>query len=121
MPDGSIRVDDPSAFALDSAISTALADPPWRFTKPYREMAPQHRRVSRHHTMSIDEIASLPVSEITAPVSHLYLSYPNSLLTLGLASHGPLALLLRATLFGRSFGRMAAPMVAVSATMITQL
>jgi N6-adenosine-specific RNA methylase IME4 len=47
-------------------------------------MAPEHRRLSRYRTMTVEEIASLPVSQAAAPVAHLYLWVPNALLPWGL-------------------------------------
>jgi N6-adenosine-specific RNA methylase IME4 len=84
MPGAGTRVDDLLVFAGGQRFSTVLADPPWRFTNRTGKMAPEHRRLSRYRTMSIDEIAALPISEITAPVSHLYLWCPNALLPWGL-------------------------------------
>jgi N6-adenosine-specific RNA methylase IME4 len=47
-------------------------------------MAPEHRRLSRYDTMTLDEIKALPVPKITADVSHLYLWVPNALLPDGI-------------------------------------
>jgi N6-adenosine-specific RNA methylase IME4 len=41
-------------------------------------------RLSRYGTMTVDEIARLPVSKIVAPTAHLYLWVPNALLADGL-------------------------------------
>jgi N6-adenosine-specific RNA methylase IME4 len=71
-------------FAGDSRFGTVLADPPWRFTNRTGKVAPEHRRLSRYGTLSVDEIASLPVADIVAPVAHLYLWVPNALLPEGL-------------------------------------
>jgi N6-adenosine-specific RNA methylase IME4 len=65
-------------------FSTVLADPPWRFANRTGKMAPEHRRLSRYATMTIEEIEALPVGEIAAPTSHLYLWVPNALLPWGL-------------------------------------
>lgn len=65
-------------------FSTILADPPWRFTNRTGKVAPEHRRLSRYDTMSIDEICRLPVSDVAAEPSHLYLWVPNALLAEGL-------------------------------------
>jgi N6-adenosine-specific RNA methylase IME4 len=65
--------------------ATILADPPWRFTNRTGKMAPEHRRLSRYATMTIEEIRALPVVEIAAPTAHLYLWVPNALLPSGLA------------------------------------
>jgi N6-adenosine-specific RNA methylase IME4 len=71
-------------FAGPRRFATVLADPPWRFTNRTGKMAPEHRRLSRYGTLSLDQIAALPVGEITAPVAHLYLWVPNALLPEGL-------------------------------------
>jgi N6-adenosine-specific RNA methylase IME4 len=63
---------------------TVLADPPWRFTNRTGKMAPEHRRLSRYETMSIEDICALPVAEIVAEPAHLYLWVPNALLPWGL-------------------------------------
>jgi N6-adenosine-specific RNA methylase IME4 len=65
-------------------FATVLADPPWRFQNRTGKVAPEHRRLSRYDTMTAKEIAALPVAEITAPRSHLYLWVPNALLAEGL-------------------------------------
>jgi N6-adenosine-specific RNA methylase IME4 len=65
-------------------FGTILADPPWRFLNRTGKMAPEHRRLSRYGTMSVDEIAALPVSALAAPVAHLYLWVPNAMLPEGL-------------------------------------
>src|ERR1700755_1054304 len=67
------------------AFSTILADPPWQFTNRTGKMAPEHKRLARYSTMKLDEIMALPVSDIAAPTSHLYLWCPNALLPEGLA------------------------------------
>jgi N6-adenosine-specific RNA methylase IME4 len=65
-------------------FATVLADPPWRFQNRTGKVAPEHRRLSRYDTMTAKEIACLPVAEICAPRSHLYLWVPNALLADGL-------------------------------------
>lgn len=66
-------------------FATVLADPPWRFTNRTGKMAPEHRRLSRYGTMTLEEIKGLPVGSIVAETSHLYLWVPNALLPLGLS------------------------------------
>ena len=61
-----------------------MADPPWRFTNRTGKMAPEHRRLSRYDTMTLGDIAALPVASIAAPTAHLYLWVPNALLPDGL-------------------------------------
>lgn len=66
-------------------FGTILADPPWRFQNKTGKVAPEHRRLSRYGTLSLEEIAALPIRHIAAPVSHLYLWCPNALLPQGLS------------------------------------
>ncbi len=66
-------------------FATILADPPWRFTNRTGKMAPEHRRLSRYGTLSLDAICALPVAEAAASPAHLYLWVPNALLPDGLA------------------------------------
>ena len=42
---------------------TILADPPWQFENRTGKMAPEHKRLARYSTMTLDEILALPVSE----------------------------------------------------------
>ena len=73
------------AVAAGRRFGTVLADPPWRFMNRTGKMAPEHRRLSRYGTMTVDDIASLPVGEVAAERSHLYLWVPNALLPDGLS------------------------------------
>lgn len=61
-----------------------LADPPWRFSNRTGKVAPEHRRLDRYSTMSLDAIKALPLREVTAKNAHLYLWVPNALLPEGL-------------------------------------
>jgi N6-adenosine-specific RNA methylase IME4 len=63
---------------------TVLADPPWRFQNRTGKMAPEHRRLSRYGTMSLDEIMELPVAQVVQDRAHLYLWVPNALVLEGL-------------------------------------
>lgn len=65
-------------------FATVLADPPWRFTNRTGKMAPEHKRLNRYETMSIEEICALPVAEAARERAHLYLWVPNALLPWGL-------------------------------------
>lgn len=65
-------------------FGTILADPPWRFTNRTGKMAPEHRRLSRYGTLTMEEIAGLPIAELAATTAHLYLWVPNALLPQGL-------------------------------------
>ena len=63
---------------------TVLADPPWRFQNRTGKMAPEHARLSRYETMTLDEIAELPVDAVCDERAHLYLWVPNALLAEGM-------------------------------------
>ncbi|MFZ5610523.1 MAG: MT-A70 family methyltransferase [Pseudomonadota bacterium] len=65
-------------------FATVLADPPWQFQNRTGKMAPEHKRLNRYVTMTLPEIAGLPVKSFLAPVAHLYLWVPNALLVEGL-------------------------------------
>ncbi len=65
-------------------FATILADPPWRFQNRTGKMAPEHRRLSRYGTMTLDDILALPVEIHATGTSHLYLWVPNALLPEGL-------------------------------------
>src|SRR5580692_5046513 len=65
--------------------ATVLADPPWRFTNRTGKVAPEHRRLSRYDTMTVEDICALPVADLMAEQSHCYLWVPNALLADGLA------------------------------------
>jgi N6-adenosine-specific RNA methylase IME4 len=65
-------------------FGTILADPPWRFTNRTGKMAPEHRRLARYGTMTLEEIMELPVSMLTLSTAHLYLWVPNALVAEGL-------------------------------------
>jgi N6-adenosine-specific RNA methylase IME4 len=66
-------------------FSTVLADPPWQFTNRTGKMAPEHKRLSRYPTMTLQDIKDLPVEAIVNDTAHLYLWVPNALLPDGLA------------------------------------
>lgn len=65
-------------------FGTILADPPWQFTNRTGKMAPEHRRLLRYPTMTLEDILNLPIAELSLPQSHLYLWVPNALLAEGL-------------------------------------
>ena len=65
-------------------FSTVLADPHWRFTNRTGKVAPEHRRLDRYSTMTLDALMALKVKEVLAPSAHLYLWVPNALLPDGL-------------------------------------
>ncbi len=68
----------------DQKFSTVLADPPWQFKNRTGKMAPEHKRLKRYSTLSLQEIKELPVEAIVNDTAHLYLWVPNALLAEGL-------------------------------------
>jgi N6-adenosine-specific RNA methylase IME4 len=64
--------------------ATILADPPWQFSNRTGKVAPEHKRLLRYPTMSLEEIKQLPVSSIVREKAHLYLWVPNALIKEGL-------------------------------------
>ncbi|WP_152486702.1 MT-A70 family methyltransferase [Herbaspirillum frisingense] len=85
-------VDKPQDAAADfrefvggRKFGTILADPPWQFENRTGKVAPEHKRLNRYPTMTLDDIKALPVAAAAADTSHLYLWVPNALLPEGLA------------------------------------
>lgn len=71
-------------FCQGKRFKTILADPPWQFQNRTGKMAPEHKRLNRYPTMTLDEIKALPVENVADDGSHLYLWVPNALLPEGL-------------------------------------
>lgn len=90
MPDsGSPKVGGTSAAedfkrSVAGKFRTVLADPPWQFINRTGKMAPEHRRLSRYTTLTLEEIKAIPVEDVVEEPSHLYLWVPNALLPEGL-------------------------------------
>ena len=61
-----------------------LADPPWQFANRTGKMAPEHKRLNRYGTLSLQEIKDIPVPVACAAAAHLYLWVPNALMREGL-------------------------------------
>jgi len=76
--------EDFKKFIKDNKFSTILADPPWQFQNRTGKMAPEHKRLSRYPTLSLDEIKAIPVKDALTESAHLYLWVPNALLSEGL-------------------------------------
>ncbi|MDR6765493.1 N6-adenosine-specific RNA methylase IME4 [Acidovorax delafieldii] len=74
-----------SNFVAGRKFKTVLADPPWQFQNRTGKVAPEHKRLSRYGTLTLDDIKALPVAEAAADTAHLYLWVPNALLPDGLA------------------------------------
>jgi len=77
--------DDLTKWCGKRRFGTILADPPWQFQNKTGKVAPEHKRLARYGTMTLDDIKNLPVESIAAPTAHLYLWVPNALLPDGLA------------------------------------
>jgi N6-adenosine-specific RNA methylase IME4 len=65
-------------------FATVLADPPWQFQNKTGKVAPEHKRLNRYSTLTLDDICALPVASVCADTAHLYLWVPNALLPEGL-------------------------------------
>jgi len=87
------------SFCGDKRYSTIYADPPWRFQNRTGKVAPENKKLNRYETMPLEDIMALPVEQVAAAKSHLYLWVPNALLPDGLAVRG--------ISFGKRFGKMA--------------
>ena len=72
------------AKCANQKFKTVLADPPWQFQNRTGKMAPEHKRLSRYSTMTLDDILTLPVASVVEDPAHLYLWVPNALLPEGL-------------------------------------
>jgi len=70
--------------SVHGKFGTILADPPWRFLNSTGKVAPEHKRLARYSTMTLEEIKELPVAMYAAEPSNLYLWVPNALLPEGL-------------------------------------
>ena len=74
-------------FALkfsETKYKTILADPPWQFQNRTGKVAPEHKRLSRYSTLSLNEIMEIPIETAAFESAHLYLWVPNALLSEGL-------------------------------------
>ena len=79
----SIVAEDLLSMGLER-FGTILADPPWQFSNRTGKMAPEHKRLNRYQTMTLQDIMELPISPLMLPKSHLYLWVPNALIQEGL-------------------------------------
>ena len=69
---------------VQGPFATIYADPPWRFQNRTGKMAPEHQRLLRYPTMTLEGIIELPIARLSAREAHLYLWVPNALLAEGL-------------------------------------
>lgn len=65
--------------------TTIYADPPWQFQNKTGKVGPEHGRLHRYDTMTLDDIKALPVADFAEERAHLYLWIPNAMLPDGLA------------------------------------
>ena len=75
---------DLRSFLDKRRFATIMADPPWRFTNRTGKVAPEHKRLARYPTMTLDDICGIPVAEHLEDRAHCYLWVPNALLPDGL-------------------------------------
>src|SRR2546427_8835846 len=72
-------------FVNGRKFGAILVDPPWQFTNRTGKVAPEHRRLQRYGTLTLEQIQALPICDAAAETCHLYLWVPNALLAEGLA------------------------------------
>lgn len=84
IPQKSAAADLLEKVKSDGPYTTIYADPPWRFMNRTGKVAPEHQRLLRYPTMTQEEILELPVNQLAAAQSHLYLWVPNALIAEGL-------------------------------------
>lgn len=84
MADLSTTINDLLQFTAGKKYNTIYADPPWQFQNRTGKVAPENKKLMRYETMSLEDIKSLPVAEISGEKAHLYLWVPNALLPIGL-------------------------------------
>lgn len=77
-------IDDLRTFLSNRKFGTILVDPPWQFQNRTGKVAPEHKRLSRYPTLTVEDIKALPVADAASDVCHLYLWVPNALLPLGI-------------------------------------
>jgi len=84
MPQSSLS-EDLLLFLGGRKFGTILVDPPWQFQNRTGKIAPEHKRLNRYDTLTLDDIKALPILSAASDVAHLYLWVPNALLGEGLA------------------------------------
>lgn len=85
MADLTSTIENLRLFTREKKYNTIYADPPWQFQNRTGKVAPEHKRLTRYETMTIDEIKKLPIEALTGDKAHLYLWVPNALLPDGLS------------------------------------
>lgn len=85
MADLASTIENLRIFTTGKKYNTIYADPPWQFQNRTGKVAPEHKRLTRYETMTINEIKKLPIEDISGDKAQLYLWVPNALLPDGLA------------------------------------
>lgn len=75
---------DSFKHGVQGKFHTILADPPWQFKNRTGKVAPEHKRLNRYNTLTLEEIKKIPVADYASEPAHLYLWVPNALLSEGL-------------------------------------
>ena len=81
---GQTASQDFAEFSAGQRFATVLADPPWRFVIRTGKVAPEHKRLARYPTLTLEEICEIPVAARLEDTAHCYLWVPNALLPEGL-------------------------------------
>ena len=61
-------------------FQTILIDPPWLFQNYSGKSAPEHKRLHRYYTLTLQEIFAIPVASLTQDTAHLYLWTPAAMI-----------------------------------------
>ena len=88
MADLSTTIESLLQFTGEKKYNTIYADPPWQFKNRTGKVAPEHKRLTRYETMTIDDIKALPIADISGEKAHLYLKKKEDFL---LPPHMPLS------------------------------
>jgi N6-adenosine-specific RNA methylase IME4 len=65
---------------IQGKFGCILADPPWPFRNRTGKIGPEHKRLHRYRTMTLKDIHRLPVGDLSAEKSHLWLWSPLSMI-----------------------------------------
>jgi hypothetical protein len=68
--------DDLIRWARGSKFATLSRRSALAVSEQHRKGCPEHKRLRRYNTMSLQEIMALPVSDIAQETAHLYLWVP---------------------------------------------
>ncbi|POP33179.1 S-adenosylmethionine-binding protein [Lactonifactor longoviformis] len=85
MADLKTTIENLQLFTKGKKYNTIYADPPWQFQNRTGKVAPEHKRLTRYDTMTLNDIKELSIADIAGDKAQLYLWVPNALLPDGLA------------------------------------